>query len=159
MLFRSLLCRLALIETGDRSPSTVNCIEKAAMWLATNQDKTSRQGRNFRLLMNLRESKSTEGLTRVIETITAEQNDDGGWSQTPELASDAYATGQTLYVLARASVKQESIVMKRGVEFLIHTQREDGSWPMVSRVHAKNLGPITGAGTAWALLGLLRSSP
>src|SRR5262245_52094939 len=54
----ALLCRLALLQTGDGPPSVVTCIEKAANWLAANQDKTSRQGRNFRLLMDLRERKS-----------------------------------------------------------------------------------------------------
>lgn len=44
------------------------------------------------------------------------------------------------------------------MEFLIRTQRADGSWPMTSRVKAKNLSPITGAGTAWALLGLIRAT-
>jgi len=150
------LCRLALLQTGDHSPSVVTCVQKAANWLAASQDKTSRQGRNFRLLMNLREGKSADQLTHLIETITAEQNADCGWSQTPDLASDAYATGQTLYVLARAGVKPEATVMRRGVDFLIRTQREDGSWPMLSRVQAKNLSPITAAGTAWALLGLIR---
>jgi hypothetical protein len=154
----ALLCRLALLQTGERSLSVVTCIEKSADWLAANQDKTSRQGRNFRLWMNLRAGKSAGELTRLIETITAEQNADGGWSQTPELASDAYATGQTLYVLARAGAKPDATVLRRGVDFLIRTQREDGSWPMLSRVHAKNLSPITGAGTAWAVLGLIRSS-
>ena len=155
----AILCRLALLQTGEKSPSVTTCIEKAAQWLAANADKTSRQGRNFRLLMNLREGKPAQELKPVIETVIAEQNVDGGWSQTPELASDAYATGQTLYVLARASVKPETAAMRRGVAFLARTQREDGSWPMLSRVHAKNINPITGAGTAWAVLGLIRASP
>jgi hypothetical protein len=72
------------------------------------------------------------------------------------MASDAYATGQALYVLARAGVSLEAPGMKRGVEFLKASQREDGSWPMTSRVHAKDLSEITGAGTAWAVLGLIR---
>jgi len=154
----AVLCRLALLQTSDQSTSVVDCLAKAANWLAANQDNTSRQGRNLRLLMNLREGKSAGELTRVIEAITAQQNADGGWSQTPELASDAYATGQTLYVLARAGIKPDSTTMRRGVDFLIRTQHEDGSWPMLSRVNAKNLNPITAAGTAWALLGLIRSS-
>jgi hypothetical protein len=153
----AVLCRLALLQTRDRSPSVVTCIEKAAHWLAANKDKTSRQGRNLRLLMNLSEVKPGKELAQVIETIAAEQNDDGGWSQMTELGSDAYATGQTLYVLARAGVKPQATTMKRGVNFLIRTQLEDGSWAMHSRVNAKNLSPITGAGTAWALLGLIRS--
>ena len=94
-----------------------------------------------------------------ITAISAEQNSDGGWSQTPDMASDAYATGQTLYVLARAGIKPEAQEMKRGIEFLALSQRNDGSWPMTSRVHAKDPSPITAAGTAWAVLGLLRASP
>jgi hypothetical protein len=154
----AVLCRLALLQTGDQSTSVVHCLAKAANWLAANRDKTSRQGRNLRLLMNLREGKSAGELTHAIDAITAEQNADGGWSQTPELASDAYATGQTLYVLARAGIKPGATIMRRGVDFLTRTQHEDGSWPMLSRVNAKNLNPITAAGTAWAVLGLIRSS-
>jgi hypothetical protein len=153
----AILCRLALLQTGAGSPSVGTCLEKAADWLAANTGKTSRQGRNLRLLMNLREGKLAKELSQVIQTISAEQSADGGWSQTPDLASDAYATGQTLYVLARAGVKPDAPAMRRGVEFLTRTQREDGSWPMLSRVKAKNLSPITGAGTTWALLGLIRT--
>jgi hypothetical protein len=152
----AVLCRLALLQTSDQSTSVVDCLAKAANWLAANQDKTSRQGRNLRLLMNLREGRSTGELPRLIEAITGQQNADGGWSQTPEMSSDAYATGQTLYVLARAGIKPDSTIMIRGVDFLTRTQREDGSWAMLSRVNAKNLNPITAAGTAWALLGLIR---
>lgn len=154
----AILCRLALLQSGETSPAVTTCIAKAASWLAANGDKTSRQARNFRLLMNLREGKSAEELRPVIETISAEQNADGGWSQTPELASDAYATGQTLYVLARAGVKPDAAAMRRGVDFLRQAQREDGSWPMRSRVNAKNLNPITATGTAWAVLGLARAA-
>jgi N-acyl-D-amino-acid deacylase len=133
-------------------------MNKAAEWLAANRDKTSRQGRNFRLLMNVREGRPVSEAKPIIAAITAEQNSDGGWSQAPEMPSDAYATGQTLYVLARAGIKPEAPEMKRGVQFLTLNQREDGSWPMTSRVHAKDLSPITDAGAAWAVLGLLRAS-
>jgi len=75
------------------------------------------------------------------------------------MESDAYATGQTLYVLARAGVNPEAACLERGVAFLTRTQLPDGAWPMTSRVNAKNLTPIKGAGTAWAVLGLLRVSP
>jgi hypothetical protein len=154
----AILSRLALLQSGDTSPMVSDCINKAGSWLAANQDKTSRQGRNLRLLMTLQEGKPAAELSPTIASILTEQNVDGGWSQTPEMASDAYATGQTLYVLARAGVKPEAPEMKRGVEFLTRTQREEGSWPMTSRVNAKNLSPITGAGTGWAVLGLLRAS-
>jgi hypothetical protein len=154
----AILSRLALLQSGDNSTIVTECIDNAARWLAANHDKTSRQGRNLRLLMDVREGKSVAELNAAITSIRSEQNVDGGWSQTPEMPSDAYATGQTLYVLARAGVKREAPEMKRGVEFLTLAQREGGSWPMTSRVNAKDLSPITAAGTAWAVLGLLRAS-
>ena len=74
------------------------------------------------------------------------------------MSSDAYATGRTLYVLARAGVRPSAAAMQRGIQFLVRVQRDDGSWPMNSRVKAKNVNPITVTGTAWAVLGLLRGS-
>jgi squalene cyclase len=104
------------------------------------------------------EHKHFSALKPTVTAILGEQNDDGGWSQTPDMPSDAYATGQTLYVLACAGVKPGAPEMRRGVEFLNHTQQEDGSWPMTSRVKARNLNPIIDAGTGWAVLGLIRAS-
>lgn len=154
----AILSRLALIESADNSKAVLDCIARAGAWLNSNHDSQSRQARNLRLLMNIREGKSTDETAASIASIRAEQNADGGWSQTAEMPSDAYATGQALYVLIRAGVDPTEAEVERGVEFLIRTQRADGSWPMTSRVKAKNLSPITGAGTAWALLGLIRAT-
>jgi len=92
------------------------------------------------------------------------QNKDGGWGQLRDLSSDAYATGQALYVLSLAGVRNDRPEVQRGIAFLVANQREDGSWPMRSRAHpgAKpftNPVPITYFGSAWATLGLLRSVP
>ena len=90
-------------------------------------------------------------------------HDDGGWSQAKDMASDAWATGQALYALASAGLKADDPAIARGQAFLVKSQREDGSWPMTSRPTkpggegAKNLVPIIGAGSAWAVLGLVRS--
>ncbi len=154
----AILSRLALLLSGDESEKVADCIAKAGSWLAIHHDETSRQARNLRLLMHALETKPTHELAPAIASIQAEQNADGGWSQTPEMASDAYATGQALYVLARAGIKLEAPEMRRGVQYLMLAQREDGSWPMKSRVSSKDLTPITAAGTAWAVLGLLRAS-
>jgi squalene cyclase len=78
------------------------------------------------------------------------------------MASDAWATGQALYALAEAGTKSDEKAIERGRAFLIKTQREDGSWPMTSRPitpegkEAKGGIAITGAGSAWAVLGLVR---
>ena len=53
------------------------------------------------------------------------------------------------------------------VAFLVASQTADGNWTMTSRPMldkpdggpAKNLLPITSAGTAWAALGLVRATP
>lgn len=155
----AILSRIALLQSGDDSTTVTTCLKKAADWLAVNQDKGSRQARNLRLLMNLREAKPAGELNPVIASIKTEQNADGGWSQTPEMTSDAYATGQSLYVLGRAGVKPDDPGMARGVEFLTRTQQENGSWPMTSRVKAKDMTPITATGAAWAVLGLVRAAP
>jgi ankyrin repeat protein len=101
---------------------------------------------------------------RVNELLTL-QREDGGWSQTPYLASDAYATGQVLYVLRELGVPAADATMQRGVAFLLRTQRDDGSWFVKSR--AMKVQPyfesgfpyghdqwISHAGTAWATMGL-----
>lgn len=82
----------------------------------------------------------------------------------PILSSDAWATGQALYALATAGFKHDDEMIARAHRFLVQTQKEDGSWPMTSRpttragdTGSKSLIPITGGGSAWAVIGLARS--
>ena len=82
------------------------------------------------------------------------------------MASDAYATGQTLYALALAGDTADRPEIKRAIDFLVATQKPEGSWPMTSRSTpdgkpggAKLLTPITCAASAWATLGLARVAP
>jgi hypothetical protein len=99
----------------------------------------------------------------LVKRIRERQNPDSGWSQAEGMASDAWATGQALYALGQARVKPDAPVLTRAQGFLIRTQRDDGSWPMASRPvkpggqGSKCLIPITGARSAWAVLGLVRS--
>ena len=81
------------------------------------------------------------------------------------MKSDAFATGQALYALAEAGRKPDDPAVAKARAFLARTQRADGSWEMASRPggpggkSAKNLAPITYVGSAWAILGLIRSAP
>jgi hypothetical protein len=84
----------------------------------------------------------------------------------PEWKSDAFATGQALYALSLASYTPERLEVQRGIDFLVATQKPDGSWPMTSRSTpdgspggAKLLTPITCAASSWATLGLARLVP
>jgi hypothetical protein len=113
---------------------------------------------------------SQQGLNRpagewkpLVDDVKRRQNADGGWSQAKDMASDAWATGQAMYALALAGVKPDDPVITQAQAFLVKTQRSDGSWPMTSRpikpggAGSKSLDPITCAGSAWAILGLVRS--
>ncbi len=117
----------------------------------------------LRLVLWNRLGRPAEETQPLVERIRERQNEDGGWSQTKDMASDAWATGQALYALAHAGVQSDEPAVRRAQAFLIRTQRADGSWPMTSRPvkpggeGSRSLIPITGAGSAWALLGLVRS--
>src|SRR5262249_25461516 len=108
--------------------------------------------------------KPAKALRPRIDRFLARQNADGGWGQLKDLPSDAYATGQALYVLSLAGVGNDQAEVRRGVAFLLAGQKEDGSWPMKGRARpgatpSKLLVPITYFGSAWGTLGLIRSVP
>lgn len=137
---------------------------RAQAWLAKNDRNDTTQAAAFRLLAHVVAREPLETVQPEIDTFLRRQNADGGWGQLPFAASDAYATGQALYVLGVAGVQPDRVEFRRGVSFLVATQREDGSWPMTSRSHPgatpfKNPVPITYFGSAWATLGLMRAAP
>jgi hypothetical protein len=137
---------------------------RAADWLGKSAPEDTTQATALRLLMHAWEGTPAKEVRTEVEQFLGRQQKDGGWGQIPGAASDAYATGQALYVLALVGVKHDRAEVQRGVSFLAGSQREDGSWPMTSRAHpgAKpftNPVPITYFGSAWATLGLLRSVP
>ena len=138
--------------------------EKAAAWLAKTEPGDDTQAAGLRLLVKVWAGTPTKALRTEMDQFRSRQNRDGGWGQLRGLVSDAYATGQALYVLNLAGVKNDRPEIQRGVAFLIANQREDGSWPMSSRAAPgatpyTNPVPITYFGSAWATLGLMRSAP
>jgi hypothetical protein len=73
-------------------------------------------------------------LEAAAQELRQGQRKDGGWGQTDELASDAYATGSALVVLYHAAEMAASDpAYQRGLQFLVRTQLEDGSWYVRSR--------------------------
>jgi N-acyl-D-amino-acid deacylase len=82
--------------------------------------------------------RETDRLARRVNRILRNQNDDGGWGQTEDMPSDAYATGQTLLILAQVEYRdkfsiQSTQAFREGIEFLLNSQKPDGSWHVVSR--------------------------
>jgi hypothetical protein len=158
------LATLALLPAaaaGDDSAKAAR--DKGIGWLARTKTDEDPQSIAMRLVLSRRLSRPTDECQSMIEHIKKRQNVDGGWSQAKDMTSDAWATGQALYALACAGIKSNDPVMAHAHAFLIKTQRADGSWPMISRpvkpggAGSKSLIPITAAGSAWAILGLVRS--
>ena len=56
------------------------------------------------------------------------QRADGGWSQTAEMESDAYATASAL-----AALPEINPAYKKGVAWLVAAQKPDGSWHVKTR--------------------------
>ena len=151
----------------DASESQRAALSKAIAWLDSAKFSDLHQEKVMKLLLAIRAGKPRETMHAAIDELLALQRTDGGWSQTvPELKSDAFATGQTLYVLSLAGYTTERPEIKRAVDFLVATQQPDGSWPMISRSTPDGspgsstlLTPITCAASSWATLGLARLAP
>jgi hypothetical protein len=155
-------------ESGPDAPASQRAaLSKAIAWLDTAKNADLHQDKVFKVLLGARFGKSRETMQATIDELLALQRFDGGWSQTvPELKSDAFATGETLYVLSLVGYTVARPEIRRGIDFLVATQKPDGSWPMISRStpngapgSSKLLTPITCAASSWATLGLARLVP
>ena len=142
-------------------------VKRAANWLAKQAPLTTED--RVMQLLGLNWAKANAGLreTRTRE-LFAQQRPDGGWSQTPYLSSDAYATGEVLYTLRELGVQPTNAAFRRGVDYLLQTQKDDGTWYVKSR--AMKIQPyfesgfpyghdqwISSMATAWAAMALSRS--
>jgi hypothetical protein len=164
----TLLAYLALGPHVPADPSAKSefrdAREKAAAWLAKTMPTGTTQAAALRLLVRVRAGEPADTVRADTDRLLGRQNNDGGWGQLDGAASDAYATGQVLYVLNLAGVNSDRAEVRRAVAFLVRTQKDDGSWPMVRRSHpgvtpSNNVVPITYFGSAWATIGLARAAP
>jgi hypothetical protein len=154
-------------ETGPDSPESQRAaLAKAKVWLAGAKFPDTLQDKVFRVLLGARAGKPRAEMQTTIDELLALQRADAGWAQLAEMPSDAYATGQTLYVLALVGDSPERLEIKRAIDHLVTTQKPDGSWPMTSRStpdgspgSSKLLTPINCAASSWATLGLARAVP
>jgi ankyrin repeat protein len=141
-------------------------VERARRWLiekgpVTTDDKAAR-------LLGLRWTHADERLIKsAADLLKGEQHADGGWSQLPDVNSDAYATGMVLVALHRGiGLPISDPVYKRGVDYLLNTQEPDGSWFVHKRAAALNAYFESGfphgkfqfisyAGSCWATMALM----
>ncbi|HVC97383.1 MAG TPA: hypothetical protein VND64_27120, partial [Pirellulales bacterium] len=113
--------------TGPDAPESQRAaLSKAIAWLDAAKPSDIHQDKALKLLMGARSTRPRETMQSTIDELLALQRADGGWSQTvPELKSDAFATGQTLYVLSLTGHTAERPEIKRGIDFLVATQAPD----------------------------------
>ncbi len=144
--------------SGDRAAKQK--LDRAVDWLARTKCDDDPQSVALRLVLWRRLGRPSQEWEPLVKRIAERQNADGGWSQANGMASDAWATGQAVFALTLVPTPDTAQAIARGKTFLIKTQRVDGSWPMTSRptklggAGSGSLIPITGAGSAWAVIGL-----
>jgi ankyrin repeat protein len=108
-------------------------IARATAWLAAETPMTT-EDRNMKLLGLLWAERSAAERAPLVKQILAKQRADGGWAQTDNLQSDAYATGVSLFALAEAGgILPDHAAYKKGTAYLLSNQRPDGSWYVKSR--------------------------
>ena len=123
---------LQKFASESQRESADTAVAKAKSWLGTATIE-SQEDRAF-LLWGLQLLGAEEIQIRASrEKLLATQRDDGGWAQLDDMESDAYATGQVLFVLCATGLSTTEKSYERGVEFLIKTQGEDGSWFVKTR--------------------------
>ena len=128
-------------------------------------EPASTQDEVFKLL-GLLWSKAPAGeVARASQRLVKLQRPEGGWAQMLTMTPDAYATGQSLYALHLAGVAPSSPAYQRGVQYLLRTQLDDGTWFVRSRAfgfqpsfdagfpHGRDQF-ISAAATAWAAIAL-----
>lgn len=138
--------------------------EKGLKWLAETKPADTPQSEGLRLVLSKRMGRPPGEREPLAKKLVARQNADGGWGQATAMKSDAFATGQALFALAEVGRTSNDPAILKAHEYLTKTQVKGGSWEMASRPggpggkSAKNVEPISHVGTAWAVLGLMKTS-
>lgn len=132
---------------------------------------TDTEDRVFRLLSLRLVGALDEHVTAAAQQLRDGQRDDGGWAQTDDMESDAYATGTAMFALQHTQqIATDTPAYQKGLRYLIESQQTDGSWHVRSRSrpfqayyetgfpHGKDQFISTSA-TAWATLAILLAMP
>lgn len=139
-------------------------VERARHWLAGVHPANTEE-RVFQILGLVWAGEKASHLQALAGELLKEQRADGGWGQLGTLRTDAYATGQALYALHLAGTRTSAPQFQRGLEYLLKSQEEDGSWHVARRAfpfqptmqsgfaHGKD-GWISSSGTSWATMAL-----
>lgn len=107
-------------------------VEKAREWVIDAKCK-SQEDLNSRLLGLHLLGGSKAHIKKARTLVLKNQREGGGWAQLEDMDSDAYSTGQTLFVLQETGGSVTDSAYQRGLAFLNRNQLEDGSWHVKTR--------------------------
>jgi hypothetical protein len=153
----------SLLVLNYRKPGGISeeALEKSKAnglrYLSENPPGDTLQSLALRIML-YRQIAKADAVSPLVKELLSQQRDDGGWSQTKKLKSDALGTGQALVALTSAGIPATYPAVENARRFLLRTQRADGTWFVVSRAYqAPEFSSYMG--TAWATLALLRTLP
>ena len=162
------LSKVETAELDDAENEVPTAVTKARRWL-NETEPVSNEDRVFQLLGLHWSGAERERIAQRGQALLATQQADGGWEQEPGLGNDAYATGQALVALHESNcLKPDDMRYRRGVQFLLVAQQEDGSWLVQSRsrpfqTYFESGFPhgeaqfISISATAWAAMALIHA--
>ena len=137
----------ALVRVGY--PADMGPMRQAARYLWSEQEEDGpwfgRWGVNYiygtgavlPALKAMGEDMNTGAVRRTVAWLVAHQNEDGGWGESCASYADLALAGQgpssasqTSWALLAllAAGESDSDAVRRGIEYLVATQREDGTW-------------------------------
>jgi ankyrin repeat protein len=144
-------------------------IQLAAAWIGAYRPRT-----NYDLAWRLQGlvwgDQGKDAILKARRDLLAAQRSDGGWSDLASMESGAYTTGLAMIALQSSGLPVSDPAYQRGVQYLLSTQLEDGSWHVRSRAagfqpYFDNGFPhgvdqwISAAGTSLATIALTLAAP
>ncbi|MGH7381038.1 MAG: discoidin domain-containing protein [Candidatus Methylomirabilales bacterium] len=118
----------AFKETGDARYKEAS--DRALGWISTSKVFTT-QDKIFKVIVLARFGTPEQRriADQVVEQLKAEQLPGGSWNEDPNRRKPSdYATGQVLCAFKEAGVGVNTLEFRRGVRFLLHSQRITGDW-------------------------------
>jgi ankyrin repeat protein len=117
----------------QHAAETEQRVARARQWLLTAPTKDT-EDQVFRLLGLKWSGATVEERRKALAELRAGQRPDGGWAQSNGTQSDAYATGSALFALNQGGeIPATDPAYRRGVQFLLRTQEDDGTWYVYKR--------------------------
>lgn len=157
----------ALERLGDEKnrEALAKSRERGLAWLKDAKPATRTDWLALRILVETR-FDDPKNAAEWRQSLLKQQKPDGGWPFVRDGDSHPLVTGEVLYLLNAAGIRDEDRpAIQRAQQFLVSTQQGDGSWKSASRaklgagvpneINDINIHWATG----WATIGLLRTMP